>query len=75
MGKKNIVPPFFKKKKKKKGLSWEFSGSPVAGALCRYCQGPRFNPWSGNLETKISKAEWHGPKKETEIGMFPTFAL
>ena len=56
-------------------MRWEFSGSPVAGALCRYCQGPRFNPWSGNLETKISKAEWHGQKKETEIGMFPTFAL
>ena len=72
MGKRNIAPPL---KKKKNRQRWGFSGSPVAGALCRYCQGPRFSPWSGNLETKISKAERHGPEKETEIGRFPTFAL
>ena len=26
----------------------DFPGGPVVRTLCFHCQGPRFNPWSGN---------------------------
>ena len=31
-----------------KAKFWEFRGSPVVRTLCFHCQGPEFNPWSGN---------------------------
>ena len=35
-------------KKKKKNICREFPGGPVVRRLCFHCQGPGFNPWSGN---------------------------
>ena len=34
--------------KNKKLLLWELPGGPVVRTLCFHCQGPGFNPWSGN---------------------------
>ena len=36
--------PLFPKKRR----SWDFPDGPVAKTPCSQCNGPRFNPWSGN---------------------------
>ena len=52
----------------KKLPTWEFSDSSVVRTLCFYCQGPRFNPWSGNLHSK------HAPgtgEKKKKLPIYP----
>ena len=45
-----------KKKKRKKAMK-EFSGSPMVRTSHSRCQGPRFDPWSGN-EDPTSHKTW-----------------
>ena len=37
----------------------DFPGGPVAKALCSWCRGPRFNPWSGNQIPCATTKIWH----------------
>ena len=45
---------------------WDFSGGPVAKTLHSQCQGPVFDPWSGNqipqAATRISHTVSKNPK-------------
>ena len=38
----------------------EFLGDPVVKTLCSHCQGPGFNPWSGNYDP----TKWVPPPKK-----------
>ena len=50
-------------------MKMEFPGSAVLRALCSHCQGPGFDPWSGELKKKIPQdATGAAKKKEEEMG-------
>ena len=43
-------------------LPWEIPGGPVIRAPSFHCQGPRFDPWSGELRSH--KPRGNGKKKK-----------
>ena len=45
-------------------MKMEFPGSAVVRALCSRCQGPGFDPWSGELKKKSHKMPQVQPKKK-----------
>ena len=50
----------------------EFPGGPVVKTLHSHCQGPGFNPWSGNWDS-TSQVTW--PKKKKNPGSPPHFMI
>ena len=49
-------------------MKMEFPGSAVVRALCSHCQGPGFDPWSGELKKKSHKMPQVQPKKKKRWG-------
>ena len=45
-------------------MKMEFPGSAVVRALCSRCQGPGFDPWSGELKKKIPQDATGAAKKK-----------
>ena len=48
----------------------KFPGCPVVRTPCSHCQGPRFNPWLGNLDPSCCSAEPDGLDKGSEKWAF-----
>ena len=46
----------------------EFPGGPVVRTLGSPCQGPRFNPWSGNLRSHKLRSAAKKKKKKASTG-------
>jgi len=49
-------------------MKMEFPGSAVVRALCSHCQGPGFDPWSGELKKNPTRCHRCSQKKEEEMG-------